>query len=132
MSKIKLRNKDIKLRGRENLTTKAVRRINIKARAKNTKPTVQEDQSAEADAVAAGTEITVSMAHRVSSLKKRTARKGQKKHTVNAAHNDAPEPPEPPPVFSRLSQKITRIFLYIPLPQKQLPQYSLQKPHPKP
>ncbi len=105
MSKIKLRDKDIKLRGRETLATNVVRRMNIKALAKKAKPTAQEDQSAEAEAVDTGTETVLSTAHRVSGLRKRAARKAQKKHTANAAHNSAHETPEPPPVFSRILQK---------------------------
>lgn len=105
MSKIKLRDKDIKLRGRESLTTNVVRRMNIKALAKKAKPTALEDQSAEADAVDTGTETAVSMTHRVSELQKRTAKKAQDKHAAKTTHNNAPETPEPPPVFSRISQK---------------------------
>ena len=79
--------------------------MNIKALAKKAKPTAQENQSVEADAVDTGTEAVFSMAHRVSVLQKRAARKAQNKHTANTSHNDAPEPPDPPPVFSRISQK---------------------------
>ena len=102
MSKIKLRDKDIKIRSIETVTTKVFRRINIKALAKNAKPTVQEEQSTEADAVDAGTEATAAAMQKVSVVRKR-ASQAQKQHQTH--RNAAPETPEPPPAFSSTSQK---------------------------
>lgn len=104
MSKIKLRDKDIKLRGRESLTTKAVRRMNIKALAKNTKPTAQGDQTIEADAVDTGENAAVSSVQWVTTTRKRAAQKKQRKESQKKSHT-AKETPEPPPVFSSTSQR---------------------------
>ena len=101
MSRIKLRDKDIKTRSRGTVTTKVFRRINIKALAKNTKPTVQEEQSTEADAVDSGTKATAATIQKVSVVRKKANHaKKQQLH-----RNSAPETPEPPPVFSSTSQK---------------------------
>lgn len=78
--------------------------MNIKALTKKAKPTAQEDQSVEADAVDASENMSVSSVRRVTVIRKQVAKKrSQKKAPKNP--RTAKDTPEPSPAVSRTPQK---------------------------
>ena len=126
MSKIKLRDKDIKFRSREIVSTKVFRRINIKALAKNAKPTVQEEQSTEAKAVDTGTEATAATMQKMSVIRRNVNRfRKQRKNQKNIAAKT----PEPPPVFSSIRQKDHPDIHIEPQSPMKTPQKAASIPH---